>query len=257
MSRQFTTKEIATNFIEHLENLAAYWPKQNIKEIQEYDNLDGLVHSIYAAIAGSTLALPGFLIVPFNPINYPENEGIKKQLEQNILPTSIKLFAENNQEVLSKYKNLFNIKSINYHKELGLDINEEKNDDNFNALLIRNVWQHTEYWYSQDMPKNDKMICLIKTILDIFNGKDLIDKTKLVPYLTQEDKEYFKSEGENYYSSVNAELLNTISFVSGGNAMHQQMWSFRPEHDNEKSVKEKYILNNNLKSTNKQNKIKM
>lgn len=264
MTRQYTNKEVAQQFISHLEHLAKYWSEQTLDKDDNYSNIDGLAHSLFAAIAGVSGGLPGFLIVPFNPIDYPDNEPIKNELKQDILSENIKLFNHNNEEVLSKHKNLLNIKSINYRKELGLDIHDEKDDDNFNALLIRNIWQHIEYWHQQQLSIYEKNLCFIKTVLDIFNGQDLVDKIKLVPYSTEEDRQYFKSLGENYYSSKNAELLNSIGFISGGNVMHQKMYSLKPNSEEEKEVREKYSmlkeknqLEDEIKNPNRYKKIKM
>lgn len=253
MSQKFSEKEVSESFVSHLEHLAYYWVHETHAIPEEFSNLDGLTHSFFAAIAGVAAAQPGFLIVPIDEIQYPINETIHSKLEQDILPHTINIFFENNQEVLNKYTHLFNIKSVNYY----LNPTSEKNDNEFDDSIIRNIWQHIEYWHSQPINPSDRAICFIYSVLNILNGQDVIPQTMIVPYSSPEDIEYYKNQNENYYTSQNYNILNDIGFIAGGNCLHQRMYGFNPTKEAEKAIRENYDLNEKIKNSDNTKKVKI
>lgn len=262
MSHQYTTKEVATLFAEHLQHLVEYWTSEKRKTSgEDYSCLDGITHSTFAAIAGVAADIPGFLIVPINENDYTENFKYQKDFQQDVLPLVTKLFKKTNNQFLEKNQAILNVKSINYpYKESTL-----KDEKSFNINFIRNIWQHIEYWHQQNLAPTEKGIAFMYNVLNVLNGKDLISKTLVVPYFTEEDVEYCKREKENYYTCANYELLNKEnSFVVGGNMLHQMMYQYRPTEDKEKIVKEKHFmleekkqLENEIKKSNKYKKIKV
>lgn len=61
--RAYTVEEVRTEFLTHLAYMVEYWDKVDIGTDQ-LDRMQGLVHSVLAALDGCAMALPGFLVIP-------------------------------------------------------------------------------------------------------------------------------------------------------------------------------------------------
>ena len=61
MSKEFTKQEVREKFLKHIGGLVKYWENQSTTS---KDKLEGLSFSILAAIDGSAMALPSFILAP-------------------------------------------------------------------------------------------------------------------------------------------------------------------------------------------------
>lgn len=68
MSKELTPDEVRKRFLEHVAGMVAYWAGEDTSNIPTHyscrQRLEGLVHSILAAIDGCAINLPGFALVP-------------------------------------------------------------------------------------------------------------------------------------------------------------------------------------------------
>lgn len=92
--RAFTLQESRTLFVQKCRNIAEYWaeePKQT-----ELDRCMGVVHSIFATIAGCSLDVPGFMLVPFPD---PTDQDYHREQGENWFPLSETLEDAQNNDI--------------------------------------------------------------------------------------------------------------------------------------------------------------
>jgi hypothetical protein len=61
--RQYTTEEVQEKFLRHIWGLIGYWENDDRTPTSQ-GKMEGLAHSIFAAIDGSSMALPAFIVAP-------------------------------------------------------------------------------------------------------------------------------------------------------------------------------------------------
>jgi hypothetical protein len=82
--REYTRDEIRARFLEHCRSVAKYWASPNLHSnptIQ--DRTEGAIFSLLATLDGSTLALPGFMLVP---CPHPEDKAYHQKEGENWFP---------------------------------------------------------------------------------------------------------------------------------------------------------------------------
>lgn len=80
--RVYTEAEVREIFLDHVRNLIDFWATQ-AGDLPVRECLEGVVHNIFAALDGSTLVLPRFIIRPFP---YPEDQDFYRERGENWFP---------------------------------------------------------------------------------------------------------------------------------------------------------------------------
>lgn len=67
--REYTEDEVRQIFLEHVDTLIRYWANLRSSEIPAGEpdimwRLEGLTHSIFAALDGCSMSLPAFIVAP-------------------------------------------------------------------------------------------------------------------------------------------------------------------------------------------------
>lgn len=81
-SRQYTENEVRKQFLDHVRMLVDYWDKETSRETTK-KRLDGLAFSILAAIDGSSVSLPSFVLAP---LPHENNKQYRINNKENYYP---------------------------------------------------------------------------------------------------------------------------------------------------------------------------
>lgn len=79
-SREYTPEEVQEKFLKHIWGLIEYWDSQNESSRAK---MEGLAHSIFAAIDGSSAGLPAFILAP---LPHSTDKAFCKQQGENYFP---------------------------------------------------------------------------------------------------------------------------------------------------------------------------
>ena len=90
MSREKTVEEVQQDLLEHIWYMIEYWEKDN-RALTLRDKLEGLAHSILAALDGCSMALPGFAIIP-NP--HPDDKQYYIENGEDWYPDNVDIGGE-------------------------------------------------------------------------------------------------------------------------------------------------------------------
>lgn len=81
MAKKISKKEAQLRFLKHVCGMVHYWSTvqhDNVKDTQ--DRVSGVAFSILAAIDGSSMAVPGYVLIP-DP--HPEDEAFHKANDED------------------------------------------------------------------------------------------------------------------------------------------------------------------------------
>ena len=83
---QLTVEEVRERFLDHVHGLVDYWDRETrVQTCRE--RIEGVAFSILAAIDGSSVAIPGFLLVP-NP--HKDDKAYQRSMGEDWFPPSPK-----------------------------------------------------------------------------------------------------------------------------------------------------------------------
>lgn len=210
--RSYTAEEIQDELIDHLTEMCHYWVQENRRgNLPDAPNyyLEGLLHSTYVTFAGNSGGFDTSLdIYPYVSIEQQEKDfGAGKN--------SFPVFDECTD---------INDGSLQYFTYQGYP--KEKTVANIEAEP--RVWDEKEMrdlFHHEIFRILDKSVAgasdeleaagsLMRGLLDLFeNGTDNFPKCNLVSRSHDEDIEYFKSNGENFYVSGTVISGRTPSLV--------------------------------------------
>lgn len=89
MSREYTTDEVRSKFLEHIRLMIDYW--DNLPEKSPKEKLEGLAFSICVTLDGGSANLPGFIV---SPVSSKEDVVFYKGNGENYYPLDDKTHSK-------------------------------------------------------------------------------------------------------------------------------------------------------------------
>lgn len=80
--REYTQEEVRSQVLDHVWHMIEYWLKEE-RQPAARQKLEGLAHSIFAMLDGSSVALPGFIVAP---TGHPDNEEFHRSHHEDWFP---------------------------------------------------------------------------------------------------------------------------------------------------------------------------